>query len=197
MGASQLWHYRSFYLEQCAIDEIARGLGAEAVPYFTRNTIRDHELAAAFISLHHALEQGQDLLRERELMIAAFGALFRRHGADRVRVEPAVRDRPRLRAALDLIHAKLGEPLLLDELSAALGITPYQLIRLFKRTLDLTPHAYITQARLNAARHYLSLGAPIVDAAAAAGFYDQSALTRYFRRCYGITPLQFVRAVRA
>src|SRR5262249_54541797 len=154
---------------------------------------RDRELVAAFISLHRALERGRDMLRGRELMMTAFGTLFRRYGADRLRVEPAVRDRPRIRAALDLIHARLGEPLRLDELSVALGITQYQLIRLFKRTLDLTPHAYITQARLKAARHYLSLGVPIVDAAAAAGFYDQSALNRYFRRCYGITPFQYAR----
>ncbi|HWK68136.1 MAG TPA: hypothetical protein VNS34_24700 [Rhizobiaceae bacterium] len=32
-------------------------------------------------------------------------------------------------------------------------------------------------------------------AATESGFYDQSALTRHFKRCYGITPLQFARAV--
>jgi AraC-like DNA-binding protein len=26
------------------------------------------------------------------------------------------------------------------------------------------------------------------------GFYDQSALNRHFKRCYGITPMQFSRA---
>ena len=26
------------------------------------------------------------------------------------------------------------------------------------------------------------------------GFYGQSALTRHFKRCYGITPFQFARA---
>ena len=37
-------------------------------------------------------------------------------------------------------------------------------------------------------------GVDIADAAAAAGFYDQSALTRHFKRSYGITPLQWLRA---
>jgi AraC-like DNA-binding protein len=38
---------------------------------------------------------------------------------------------------------------------------------------------------------------PIAQTAAATGFYDQSALTRHFKRCYGITPLQFARAAAA
>jgi AraC-like DNA-binding protein len=32
------------------------------------------------------------------------------------------------------------------------------------------------------------------DAATAAGFADQAHLTRWFRRCYGITPAEFRRA---
>ncbi|WP_236857820.1 helix-turn-helix domain-containing protein [Burkholderia latens] len=38
-------------------------------------------------------------------------------------------------------------------------------------------------------------GVPIADAAASTGFYDQSALTRNFKRCYGITPSHFAAAV--
>jgi AraC-like DNA-binding protein len=51
--------------------------------------------------------------------------------------------------------------------------------------------------RLDAACQYLADGRSIGDTAIAAGFYDQSALTHHFKRCYGVTPLQFARAVRA
>jgi AraC-like DNA-binding protein len=37
-------------------------------------------------------------------------------------------------------------------------------------------------------------GVSIAEAALAAGFYDQSALTNHFKRAYGITPLQWARA---
>ena len=37
----------------------------------------------------------------------------------------------------------------------------------------------------------------LADVAAAVGFYDQSALNKHFKRCYGITPLQFARAAAA
>jgi len=32
------------------------------------------------------------------------------------------------------------------------------------------------------------------DVATEVGFYDQSALNKHFKRCYGITPTQFARA---
>ncbi|MDX3804969.1 MAG: helix-turn-helix domain-containing protein, partial [Bosea sp. (in: a-proteobacteria)] len=48
--------------------------------------------------------------------------------------------------------------------------------------------------RLKAAIGALGRGATISAAALDAGFYDQSALTRHFKRAYGITPLQWVRA---
>lgn len=196
MGASPRWRYRSLYLEPNAIEDIARGLGLETVPYFTRNQLFDAGLAANFLSLHSALEDGRDGLLERELLLTSFAALFERHGSGGARLEPAPRDRARFKMATDYIRAKLAEPLSLGELCAKLQITQYQLIRLFKCITGLTPHAYITQLRLDTACRYLADGRPIGDTAISAGFYDQSALTHHFKRCYGVTPMQFARAVR-
>ncbi len=61
----------------------------------------------------------------------------------------------------------------------------------------MTPHAYLTQVRLDAARSQLKQAVPIALVALSTGFYDQAALSRHFKRCYGITPLQFVRAARS
>jgi AraC-like DNA-binding protein len=93
--------------------------------------------------------------------------------------------------------ARHDDALLLEDLAGAVGLTTFQLIGLFKRTVGLTPHAYLTQIRLGAACRALRKGAPIVEVATDTGFYDQSALTRHFKRCYGITPLQFAKAAAA
>ena len=61
----------------------------------------------------------------------------------------------------------------------------------------MTPHAYLVQTRLDAARDLLRRGRPIADIALMAGFYDQPALTKHFKRALGITPLQYARAVGA
>ena len=197
MGRSPRWRYRSLYLTQDALDSVAEGLGVERVPYFTRNMFGDGDLIDGFLALHRALEEGRDILRERELLIGTFGRLFRRHGSGGDRIAPAPRDRPLVRAVVDLMSARYADDLRLEELSAAAGLTPFQLIGLFKRATGLTPHAYLTQIRLGVACRHLRRGMPIAHVAAACGFYDQSALTNHFKRCYGITPRQFARAAAA
>jgi len=194
MGGSGRWRYRSMYLGLPALQLVARGLGVAAVPCFTRNMLRDPELAADFARLHRMLEAGGDRLHEHQLLIGACGRLFRRHGSGGSRVEPAPRDRTLVHRVVDVMQARLAEGLRLEELALACGLTIFQLIGLFKRTIGTTPHAHLIHLRLQAACRCLAQGQPIVEAANAAGFCDQSALTRHFKRCYGITPLQFVRA---
>ncbi|WP_108522086.1 AraC family transcriptional regulator [Bradyrhizobium algeriense] len=197
MGASCHWRYRSLYLEQSALDDLSHALGTDRIPYFTRNWIADPELASNLHALHRALDGEHDPLLQRELMVTSFGALFRRHGSGGLRVEPVPRDRVRVERAIEYIRARLAMPISLADLSDTLDLTQFQVIRLFKRTIGMTPHAYVLQLRLDAARRYLATGSPIGDAAVAAGFYDQSSLTHHFKRSYGLTPLQFARATRA
>jgi AraC-like DNA-binding protein len=194
MGWSRRWRYRAFYLERSAIDAVAHGLGIEAVPYFVRNDFDDHDLIESFLSLHGAMEDGRHPLLEQELLIDTFGRLFQRHGSGGSCVPLPPCDRNMLKAVADLMRARYADHVTLDDLGQSVGLTRFQLIGLFKRTIGLTPHAYLNQIRLNIACSLLKRGVSIADAAAAAGFYDQSALTKYFKRCYAITPKQFAAA---
>jgi AraC-like DNA-binding protein len=194
MGDSPRWRYRSMYLTQAAIDVVAEGLGIESVPYFTRNIFPDADLVSGFASLHRSLEAGADRFREHELLISAFGHLFGRRGSGGDRIEPAPRDRVLVHRIVDLMRQRFAENLLLGDLAATAGLSVFQLIGLFKRTIGTTPHVYLTHVRLNAACSRLRLGDSIAEAAIAAGFCDQSGLTKHLKRCYGITPLQFAKA---
>lgn len=194
MGWSRLWRYRSLYLAKSAIATLAAELGIADLPYFTENLFRDADLIEGFLSLHRALEQGRDALHERELLVGTFGELFQRHGSGGGRIQAAPRDQALLRAAIDQMRERYAEDLRLEDLAESVGLTTFQLIGLFRRTTGLTPHAYLTQIRLNAACRGLRTGLAIADVAATSGFYDQSALTRHFKRCYALTPRQFARA---
>lgn len=195
MGRSERWRYRGLYLTQETIDAVTALLGAPAPSYFTANVFADADLLKAFLALHRALETPEDDLRARELLVACFGALFRRHGSDGGRIPRAPRDNVLLRDVAGLMRERHAEKLTLEELAGSAGLTPFQLIGLFNRTVGLTPHAYLTQLRLEAAMRHLQARRPIADAAHAAGFYDQSALTRYFKRAFGITPRQYAAAM--
>jgi AraC-like DNA-binding protein len=197
MGRSRHWQYRSMYLTQQALDRVAEGLGIEEVPYFTRNLFGDPDLINGFLAMHRAIEEGRDVLCERELLIGSFGTLFRRHGSGGRRIRTPPRDRLLAAKVIDRMRAEYASDLRLEDLATAAGLTTFQLIGLFKRTVGLTPHAYLTQVRLGAACRHLRHSSALADVAAAVGFYDQSALNRHFKRCYGITPLQFARAAAA
>ncbi|MEN8369528.1 AraC family transcriptional regulator [Acinetobacter bereziniae] len=79
----------------------------------------------------------------------------------------------------------------LDELSQAVGISRYAIIRLFKNNFGLTPHAYQLNQKINTARHLLKSGQTIVQIAHALGFNDQSHFHHVFKSHTGITPKQF------
>jgi AraC-like DNA-binding protein len=195
MGWSERWRYRSMYLTRAALAEVASGLGLQDVPYFTSNIFADRDLIDAFLAVHLAIEEGRDVFHERELLIATFGRLFRRHGdGGGVRIDMAPRDRTLFERVKDRMHAEYVDELRLEELAADVGLTTFQLIGLFKRTIGMTPHAYLTQVRLNVACRHLAHARPLAEVATDVGFYDQSALTKHFKRCYGITPLQFAKA---
>jgi AraC-like DNA-binding protein len=194
MGRSKRWRYRGLYLTQPALHKLGATLGTDAVPYFMANAIYDRGLIGSFLDLHIALQNGMDGLLEREHLVASFGQLFRRYGSRGERIPSAHRDGGAVTSVQEMMQDRYSGQLTLEEMGHLVGLTPYQLIGLFKRTIGLTPHACLTQVRLKAAIREMRRGAGIAQAALAAGFYDQSALTSHFKRAYGITPLQWVRA---
>lgn len=196
MGTSRRWRYRSLYLTETAIDSIVRDLGLASVPYFGENLFHDAGLIDGFRRLHQAFEAASDGFREHELLLGVFSELFRRYGSGRLPAAPRHRDRTIAAKVIDLIRARYAEELRLSDLANAVGLTSFQLIGLFKRTVGLTPHAYLTRVRLDAACRHLRRGDRLSESALAAGFYDQSALTKHFKRWYGITPRQFAHAAR-
>jgi AraC-like DNA-binding protein len=195
MGRSRRWRYRSHYLSAAGIGHVASRLGIAAPSYFMRNAFTDPDLITAFRALHRA--EDDDALASEEALLDGFGLLFARHGSGGPPVPAAPRDRAKLRQVLDALHDRHGESLTLDDLGAPASLSPYQLIGLFKRSLGLTPHAYLTQVRLKAAMAHLRGGKPIAEAATLAGFYDQAALNKHLKRSHGVTPRQYALAVGA
>ncbi|MBT2455821.1 AraC family transcriptional regulator [Streptomyces sp. ISL-86] len=95
----------------------------------------------------------------------------------------------------ELLDARVAEGITLQEASAELGhVHPTHLIRSFRRAYGLPPHAYLTGRRVDAARRLLLAGMRPVEAATAAGFYDQAHLARHFGRHVGTSPARFARS---
>jgi AraC-like DNA-binding protein len=93
----------------------------------------------------------------------------------------------------ELLHDRFAEDLGADDLARAVGLSRFQVSRLFREAYGVPPSAYLRQVRLREARRRLAAGEAIAAVAPAAGFADQSHLTRWFRRTYGITPAVYQR----
>jgi len=94
----------------------------------------------------------------------------------------------------EYIHNHLHQDLKLQEMAAIAQISPYHFLRLFRQSVGVTPHQYISQCRLNQAKYLLQHSElSIIEVATQTGFCDQSHLTRYFKRMIGITPKQLLQ----
>jgi AraC-like DNA-binding protein len=192
--------YSIVHIPESAVTEILgdqRGRRAGS-PLFVEPVLHDRAAANALRSLSKAVAGGQRLAVEetRDAAIRAlvrctplstafgFAAQFevRRHDAGVLRVR-------------DLLRAEFAREIGADELSALAGCSRFALYRAFVAEFGMSPGDYQRQLRLRAARALLADGLNPADAAAATGFTDQAHLTRWFGRCYGITPARYRAAV--
>jgi AraC family transcriptional regulator len=92
----------------------------------------------------------------------------------------------------DYINTHLDLDLKLTELSSIVQISPYHFLRLFKKSVGMTPHQYILQQRIERAKYLLkSSNLDISEIAFRVGFCDTSHLTRCFKNSLGKTPSQW------
>jgi AraC family transcriptional regulator len=114
-------------------------------------------------------------------------------GSRRLRSDRFRLDR-RLRNAIDYIESNLGERLGLQEISRVAGLSPTHLSTLFRNELGTSPHAYIIDRRIGAARRRLEASEEsVATVALECGFSDQAHMTRAFRQRLGQTPAAFRR----
>lgn len=97
--------------------------------------------------------------------------------------------KPKLQQAIAHIQAHFDQDLSLDEIAAQVNLSAYHFARLFKQSTGLAPHQFQTHYRVERAKELLQAGEmAISEIATAVGFYDQSHLSRHFRRIVGVSP---------
>jgi AraC-like DNA-binding protein len=183
------------------------------LPLFADPVLSDPVLAARLRRLHGALLGQATALRRDELLAGVVLAAARlsrgasarpRSGtftgaaalsapAGRAETEPA--DARRVAGvARELIAGRYRDDLTADDLAMVTGRSRFAVHRAFTHVYGMPPSDYQRQLRLREARALIAAGTPLSEAAAAAGFADQSHLSRWFVRYYGVTPGRYQRA---
>ncbi|BFH68721.1 MAG: AraC family transcriptional regulator [Paenibacillus dendritiformis] len=95
----------------------------------------------------------------------------------------------------EYIHEHYTDRITLDSLEQEAGISRYHLIRMFKKSTHLPPHAYQNLLRINHAKKELKNRRPIAEIAVDTGFYDQSHFAKAFAKIVGTTPQTYALSV--
>jgi len=95
--------------------------------------------------------------------------------------------------ARELLLSRLPAPPTLEELANAVSANRFVLLRGFRRSFGLTPHAFTLRARIERSRGLLARGNDVAEVAHDLGFADQSHFSRLFKRVYGVTPGRYRR----
>ena len=92
------------------------------------------------------------------------------------------------------IEAHWREGSSLQELSERFELSPFHLLRVFRRAMTLTPHQYLLQLRLRRSMHLIENSRQrIIDLALDMGFCSHGHYATAFKAAFGMTPLEFAR----
>lgn len=127
-----------------------------------------------------------DALEIDEMAMALVEAAFRPQRRDR---DVTRRQRARIDRARALVLENFAAPVRLDDVARAVGLSPFHLCRVFRRTTGRTLHQYRTALRLRIALDRLA--DPEVDLASLSldlGYSSHSHFTAAFRKEFGVSP---------
>jgi AraC-like DNA-binding protein len=118
---------------------------------------------------------------------------FRFHHANKLdfkKNETRVFNADKILDAQSYILQHLQNDIHLDQLAAEVGLSKFQLLRVFRDTFKVTPHQFIIQTRLEKAKALLDK-LPINEVAQTVGFADASSFGKAFRNHFGLTPTAY------
>lgn len=190
-GTDDGFGYRILYV---APELVGEALGGVALP-FVADPVQESAPASRVVAylLADLDEPIGDLARAE--IVAAVADVLR-----------ALAGTPEPRGTIDLRAVELAREYLADHareqtpastLEHITGTDRFTLARHFRRAFGTSPDRYRTLRRLELARAAIEEGRPLVQAAAQAGFADQSHMTRQFKRAYGLTPARWTALAAA
>ncbi len=112
--------------------------------------------------------------------------------------DPGVIRDPRLARVMDYMSAHFDEVLTLDRLAQEAGVSKFHFSRLFRASTGLSPHVFLVQLRMQAARRMLTttdLG--VATIATRCGFAQPVHFGTAFTKRFGLSPTAFRARSRA
>ncbi len=177
--------YRMIYVPPELIAE-ATGWPGGGLPFLPEPVVDDPELRQALVEAVQDLDLEMGSLK-LDSCVAALAAGLQRHADDRHTTRKAL-DWKSMKACRDYLRDNFSQDVLSADLEAVTDLDRFQLARQFRKAFGTSPHRYQVLRRLEAVKDSIRKGQGLADAAADAGFADQSHMSRHFKQAYGMAP---------
>ena len=134
------------------------------------------------------LEGNVSALEQESEFVSAIGELIQSQNNNSFAPQPIGKEKCYIEKVSDYLRSNYAENISLSELASVADLSPFHLLRVFRNQTGIPPHEYQTQVRIRYAQRLMRSGHSISEAALETGFFDQSHLSRNFKRITGMTP---------
>ncbi len=187
-------HYYSINPTKHELEQIAMTL-QRSLPgdFYFRKTLSDRaESLKKILHFFNAFHpKAADTIHYEEFFFDFMNDLFDEGCCTKEAILKEDKKDPRIRQIVDFIQSKFKEPLSLQQMALHVNVSPFHLIRLFKKATSLSPYEYLIIKRIEYAKQLLRQGIDVQEAALESGFYDASHFNRLFRKIAGASPKIF------
>lgn len=187
---------RGLQVEPAVFHEIADQWGWKGnPPHLRTHQSRDPGLFQSFATFYRMVEGEATRLERESLLMSSLGLLLQKTFQKPPRPRSPRKANDAIRRAQQYIQENFAQNIALSDLAELMGLSKYQLHRLFSAQVGVPPHTYHLEVRLAQARKLLAGRVAPAEVAARVGFSDQSHFTRRFRRSCGVTPGVYARGL--
>jgi AraC-like DNA-binding protein len=186
--------YRAFKIQAAEFRRIAGevvGFRSEP-PYFNSFTIEDAHSFRMLLRLYVNLEQNDSLLQQESEFLSTMAMLFSRHSKKNSGQKNGHKEDRHVDMIREYLKAAYRKNISLSELTLLTNLDRFYLLRVFANRVGVPPHEFQTQLRVAHARELIRRGSSISEAALETGFFDQSHLSRHFKRIVVMTPGEYL-----
>lgn len=187
-GHEQGWTYRMLYIDPEWVNRtVFQGrCGGDHIHLFQTALSQAPDFARTFLHQHQIIEKSNPSLERETILLDLVAQTFERSGTPIAPIGAVEQH------AVNRIKKKLEDEfdqhIPLEELAQLANLDPLYLIRVFKKSVGVSPHSYQIQKRIAQVQKLLRTGISLADASFACGFFDQSHMSRAFKKVVGITP---------
>lgn len=170
-----------------AVKEIT---GTEYLPHFTQNVVYKSDIAQSISDLYIAILSQASKFKKEETFFFLLEQLLQEYATPFDEVDISEPNQ-QIKMLCTYMEEHFADNITLDDLLTMTDFGKSYLLRSFTKQIGISPYRYLQTIRIDRAKRFLEQGIAPIDAAAMAGFSDQSHFSNFFKEFIGLTPKQY------